>query len=245
VAHAVWGSPWVVESAVHTTGWLVPVLGINFVFMTLRLAVRTVASGQIYGWAFALLVPVRFFWGNFMNAGATFRACHSWMEARIQCKPLAWAKTSHAYPTRGTLLSQKKTLPEVLELLKFGPARFFEEALLRCPETTSPGDFLVDEGLIGEEQLMTALCLQHSLPRVRIDGEQIQPRVRRAIPLREANAWRVVPFRIGEGVLHVASASVPSDEMMAEMRRFTRLEIRFYLISKREYEELQFEVRHF
>jgi adsorption protein B len=245
VSHVVWGSPWVVESAVHTTGWLVPVLGINFVFMTMRLAVRTVASGQIYGWAFALLVPVRFFWGNFMNAGATFRACHSWMEARIQGKPLAWAKTSHAYPTRGILLSQKKTLPEVLESLEFGPARFFEEALLRCPETMPPGDFLVDEGLIGEEQLMAALCLQHSLPCVLLDGDEIPPRVRRAIPLREANRWRVVPFRIGEGALHVASASVPTDEMMAEMRRFTRLEIRFYLISKREYEELQFEVRHF
>ena len=243
VAHVIWGSPWVVDSVVHTSAWLVPVLSINFVFMALRLAVRTVASGQIYGWAFALLVPVRFFWGNFMNAGATLRACRSWMDARIQGKRLAWAKPSHAYPTRGTLLSHKKTLPEVLEFLELGPARFFEEALLRCPETTPPGDFLVAEGLIGGEQLMTALCLQHSLPRVQLDCEEIPPRVRRAIPLREANRWRVVPFRIGEGALHIASAAVPTDEMLVELRRFTRLEIRFYLISTCEYEELQFEVR--
>jgi hypothetical protein len=103
----------------------------------------------------------------------------------------------------------------------------------------------VDEGLIFEEQLMTALCLQHSLPRVHLDCEEIPPRVRRAIPQREANRWRVVPFRIGEGALHIASAAVPTDEMVAAMRRFTSLEIRFYLISAREYEELQFEVRHF
>jgi hypothetical protein len=38
---------------------------------------------------------------------------------------------------------------------------------------------------------------------------------------------------------------VPTDEMMTELRRFTHLEIRYYLISSREYEELQFEVRSF
>jgi adsorption protein B len=221
------------------------VLVINSALLAVRLSVRTAVSGQLYGWPFALLVPVRFFWGNFMNAGATFRACHSWIEAKLQGKTLAWAKTSHAYPTRGTLLPHKKTLPEVLEFLELGPARFFEEALLRCPETISKGDFLVNEGLIGEEQLVGALCLQHSLSRVRLNCDEISVRVRRSIPLREANTWRIVPFRIGEGVLHIAGAAVPTDEMMKELRRFTRLEIRFYLISAREYEELQFEVRNF
>jgi adsorption protein B len=240
-----WGSAWVVEAAVHTTSWLVPVLVINSALLAARLTVRTAVSGQLYGWPFALLVPVRFFWGNFMNAGATFRACHCWMEARIHGKTLAWAKTSHAYPTRGSLLPHKKTLPEVLEFLELGPARFFEEALVRCPETISQGDFLVDGGLIGEDQLLEALCLQHSLPRVVLNGDEIPLRVRRSIPLREANIWRVVPFRIGEGALHIAGAVVPTDEMMTELRRFTHLEIRYYLISSREYEELQFEVRSF
>ena len=245
VSHTIHGTPWVVESAVHVTSWLVPLLSLNFVFMTERLAVRAVASGRLYGWSFALFVPVRFFWGNFMNAAATFRACHSWTEAKVRGKRLTWAKTSHAYPTRGTLLAQKKTLPEVLEFLDLGSARFFEEALELCPEETQPGDFLVEEGLIGEEQMLDALCLQHSLPRAHLNWEEIPSRVRRTIPLREANHWRIVPFRIGEGVLHIAGATVPSDEMLAELRLFTRLEIRFYLISTREFEELQREVRHF
>jgi bacteriophage N4 adsorption protein B len=243
--HALNGSAWVVESAIHRTPWLVPVLIVNSSLLAVRLAVRTAVSAQLYGWPFALLVPVRFFWGNFMNAGATFRACHSWMEAKIQGRTLAWAKTSHAYPTRGTLLPHKKTLPEVLEFLELGPASFFEEALLRCPETMPQGDFLVDEGLLSEEQLMGALCLQHSLPRARLSCDEIPLRVRRSIPLLEANTWRVVPFRIGEGVLHIAGTGVPTDEMMKELRRFTRLEVRFYLISAREYDELQFEVPSF
>lgn len=244
VSNVLWGTPWIVESAFHTTAWLVPVLSVNFALLATRLTVRTAVSGQIYGWSFALLVPVRFFWGNFMNAGATFRACHSWMEAKVQGKRLAWAKTSHAYPTRGTLLSHKKTLPEVLEFLELGPAQFFEEALIRCPEAMPPGDFLVDEGLIGEDQLMAALCLQHSLPRAQLNSEEIPPRVRRSIPRRQADTWRIVPFRIAEGAVHIAGTAVPTDEMLADLRRFTRLEIRFYLISMREYEELQYEVWH-
>lgn len=245
ISHAIHGSPWVVESAVHVTPWLVPLLSLNCVLMTERLAVRTAVSGRLYGWTFALLVPVRFFWGNFMNAAATFRACDSWMEAKIRGQRLTWAKTSHAYPTRGTLLAHKKTLPEVLEFLDLGPARFFEQALERCPGDVEPGDFLVDEGLLAEERMLEALCLQHSLPRAHVNWEEIPQRVRRTIPQREANAWRVVPFQISEGALHVACATVPSDPMLAELRLFTLLEIRFYLISTREFEELQREVRHF
>jgi len=245
VPHAVYGSPWVVESAVHVTRWLVPLLSLNFALMELRLAVRTVASGRLYGWPFALLVPARFFWGNFMNAAATFRACHSWIEARVRGRSLAWAKTSHAYPTRGTLLAHKKTLPEVLELLNLGAAPFFVEALERCPAGMLPGDFLVDEGLITEEQMIEALCVQHSLPRAHLNWEEISPRVRRTIPLREASNWRIVPFRIGEGALHIAGTTVPTDEMLEELRLFTLLDIRFHLISTREFEELQREVRHF
>lgn len=243
--HVLRGSPWVVESAVHITSWLIPLLSINFALMVVRLAVRTTASGRLYGWRFALLVPVRFFWANFMNAAATFRACHSWLEARVRGKHPAWVKTSHAYPTRGALLAHKKTLPEVLELLGLGPAPFYEEALAFRPEDALPGDFLLDEGLITADQMMEALCLQHSLPRAQLDWEQIPVRVRRTIPLREASRWRIVPFRIGEGALHIATTSVPTDEMLTEMRRFTRLDIRFYLISTREYEEFQREVQHF
>lgn len=242
-SHLRWGTPWVIDTAFHATWWLVPVVSINFALMVVRLTVRTTVSAQIYGWPFGLLAPVRVFWANFINADATFRACHAWAKAKAQGRHLAWAKTSHAYPTRGKLLTQKKTLPEVLESLELGPARFFEEALARCPEAMPPGDFLVDEGLLDEDDLVAALCLQHSLPRANLDREAITTRVLRSLPLRESAAWRVVPFRIGEGALCIAGASVPTDEMMTELRRFTNLEIRYYLISSREYEDLQMEAR--
>ena len=234
-----------VESAVHVTSWLVPLLSINFALMGVRLAVRTAASGRLYGWPFALLVPVRFFWANFLNAAATFRAFRCWLAAKLRGERLAWVKTSHAYPTRGALLTHKKALSEVMELLELGPAGFFDEALTGCPEHMRPADFLVEEGLVTEDQLMEALCLQHSLPRAHLDEEEISVRIRRTIPLRLAEDWRIVPFRIADGALHVATAEIPTDEMLMELRRYTRLDIRFYLISTREYYELHSEVQSF
>lgn len=243
LAHAAWGTPWVIDSAFRTTTWLMPVVNFNFALLLVRLSTRTAVSGQLYGWPFALLVPVRIFWGNFINAAATVRACRTWLAARLQGKRLAWAKTSHAYPSPGRLLPHKKSLPEVLEFLEFGPAAFFEEALRRRPESTPPEEFLVNEGLLDEEQLLSALCLRHSLPRARVSAEEIPLRVRRSIPRREAGTWGVIPFRVEEGALHVAAAAVPSDELLAGLRRFTRLEIRFYLISASEYEELRPEIQ--
>ena len=244
VLHVLRGSPWVIESAVHVTSWLVPLLSVNFALMSVRLAVRTAASGRLYGWPFAMLVPVRFLWANFLNAAATFRAFRCWLGAKLRGERLAWVKTSHAYPSRGALLSHKKTLSEVLEIFELGPAPFFDEALAGRPEHMRPEDFLVNEGLITEDQMMEALCLQHSLPRAHLAGEEISPRVRRTIPLRQADNWRIVPFRIAEGALHIATAAVPTDEMLTELRLFTRLDIRFYLISAREYDELQNEVQN-
>ena len=65
---------------------------------------------------------------------------------------------------------------------------------------------------------------------------------------RLADAFRRLPIpvigRIAEGTLHVAGTAAPTDELMIGLRLFTRLEIRFYLISNREYEGLRFEARH-
>jgi hypothetical protein len=89
---------------------------------------------------------------------------------------------------------------------------------------------------------MDALCLQQSLPRARLSPDEISPRTRRTIPQEAARSWRVVPFRVEDGTLHIASAAIPTDEMISSLRLFTQLEIRFHLISPREFEELQEDV---
>jgi hypothetical protein len=48
----------------------------------------------------------------------------------------------------------------------------------------------------------------------------------------------VLPFRIAAGELYVAGSELPDDEMQKEIRQFSSLEIRFQLVTPRDYEEL-------
>jgi adsorption protein B len=242
--HLLRGGPWVISSVVRLRPWLAWVLALNLCFVGLRLPVRMAVSGRIYGWSFALWAPVRLLWGNFINAAATLRALQVYAASKLGGRRLAWTKTSHAYPTPGSLLAHKRTLPEVFEFLGFGPAQFYEQALAARPASTPAADFFLTAGLVTEEQFMDALCLQQSLPRVHLSPASISPRTRRTIPQEAIRSWRVLPFRVEDGTLHVASAAVPTDEMISHLRLFTRLEIRFHLISPREFEELQHEDIH-
>jgi adsorption protein B len=242
VLHLVLGGPWMISLILRVRPWLAYVLAFNLCLVGFRLPVRMATSARIYGWRFALWAPVRLLWANFINAAATFRALRLFAESKLRRRPLAWTKTSHAYPTRGSLLAHKRTLPEIFEFLGFGPVQFYEQALAARPASTPVADFLLDGGLVTEEQIMEALCLQQSLPRARLSPAEISPRTRRTIPQEAARSWRVVPFRVEDGTLHVASARVPTDEMISNLRLFTQLEIRFHLISPREFEELQEDV---
>ncbi len=242
--HLALGGPWVISSVLRVRPWLAWILAFNFILVGFRLPVRMAVSGRIYGLSFALWAPVRLFWANLINACATVRALGLFAESKLRGRRLAWTKTSHAYPTPGSLLAHKRSLPEIFEFLGFGPAHFYEQALAARPASTPVEDFFLDQGLVTEEQFMDALCLQQSLPRARLSPGSISPRTRRTIPQEAIRSWRVLPFRVEDGTLHVASAGVPTDELISHLRLFTRLEIRFHLISPREFEELQQEDVH-
>jgi bacteriophage N4 adsorption protein B len=68
--------------------------------------------------------------------------------------------------------------------------------------------------------------------------QEIPPAVARVFPRELARSLRVLPFRIADGSLDVASPALLGDEVQSELRRFTRLEIRFHLVSPKDFEEL-------
>jgi adsorption protein B len=228
------GRPWALAAILSARPWLGAVLTVNMALLVVRLAVRQAASAQIYGPRFALLVPVRLLWGNVLNAAATLRALHTWGAAKWRGARLAWVKTSHDYPTLGSLQTHKRSLAEVLELLGAGPARAFEEALRGRPSGVAEGDFLLAQALVREPDLMAALCLQQSLPRATVSPSEIEWRILRLLPRATAAQWRAVAFRVDAGALCVATADVPTDAMLADLRRQTNLEVRLHLISPRE-----------
>jgi hypothetical protein len=62
--------------------------------------------------------------------------------------------------------------------------------------------------------------------------------VARALPERVVREWRVLPFKIADGSLLLASPDLPTPAMTAAVRPFTALEIRFHLLAPSDYKQL-------
>ena len=210
----------------------------TFSIQCVRMAVRMACVARVYGVLFALGVPVRAVWANALNATATFNAVGRYAIARAQKRPLKWLKTDHAYPNRATLLAHKRKLGEILVASGALLARGLKEAL----ETQRPGvllgHHLVASGQLSEESLYDALSFQQGLPIGRVKPESIPRQVAHALPEHIVKKWGVLPFRVGDGSLFLASSKLPTPEMNATLRSFTALEIKFHLVTPTKFENL-------
>jgi hypothetical protein len=58
------------------------------------------------------------------------------------------------------------------------------------------------------------------------------------LPAEAARRWKVLPFRVDTGLLHVAVADVPSLELTRELSGLSALEIRYCLVRPAEFAQL-------
>ena len=204
----------------------------------LRTSVRMTCSGRVYGVWFALGVPFRAIYANALNSAATIQAVSQYFVARALGRPLKWAKTDHAYPSRAALLAHKRMLGEILVGWGYLNTAALNLALATLPPGRRLGEHLVREGQVDESNVYEALSLQQSLPVAHLDPGEIRPRIARALPEHAVRQWRVLPFHIAEGSLFLAGPEAPSLEMHTALRSFTALELRFHLVTPAEFEKL-------
>ena len=221
----------------------VPPLASHVVMLTvtlqaLRTTVRMACVARIYGFWFALGVPLRAVYANLLNSAATFQAVARYAAARIQGRPLKWLKTEHAFPSRATLLEHKRKLGEILVSSGYLSASALRAALAAPIPGLRLGEQLVRTGQVDEEAVYEALSLQQGLPLSSIDPNEIPLRIARAIPQHAARQWRVLPFRVAEGSLFLAGPDLPTTEMNVALRSFTALQIRFHLVTPKRFEKL-------
>jgi hypothetical protein len=205
---------------------------------TLRLAVRMACCARVYGFIFALGVPVRAVYANVLNSTATFLAIARYAESRVRGLPLTWVKTEHAFPHRAALLAHKRKLGEILVGSGYVSAEALKIALADTPDGVRLGDYLVRAGQLDVARLYEALSLQQGLAVVDPNAREVPRWIARALPEHVARRWRVVPFRVEEGRLWVAGPDAPPVEMNESLRTFTALEIRFCLITPARFEVL-------
>jgi len=226
------------SSAALVHGLDARLMAATFALMVYRTAVRMACVGRLYGPFFALGVPVRSVCANFINAVSSSRALFRFARARIRHEPLVWVKTEHGYPSRNTLLPHKRSLHEILTGSGYITVDQLEEALRNKLPEMRLGGYLVLRGIITEEELCEALSLQQGLPAGPIEPCDVAQNAARALPMHLVRSWRVLPFRIAEGNLHLATPEVPTDEMARELRGFTGLEVRFQLVTAGNFEKL-------
>ncbi len=200
-----------------------------------RIAVRMACAGRVYGPLFAIGVPIRAIYANALNASATVWAIARFAVAKARGRPLVWIKTDHAYPSRATLLDHRRKLGEILAGSGYLSDEAVAAGLATCPAGVRLGEHLIAQGLLDERALYEALSLQQGLPVAHVSSSEVPARLARLLPARVTHKWRVLPFRIAEGALFVASPEIPPPNMHEALRTFTSLEIRFHLITPSEF----------
>jgi adsorption protein B len=228
------GSPWNLEQ--HSLP--INVLRVTMAVQVVQTSIRMACSGRIYGAVFALGVPLRAICANWINTVATFRAVAGYLRARIRHEPLVWLKTEHAYPSRSALTEHKRKLGEILVGSGYLDADVLSQALAHQSTGLRIGEYLVKLGKISQEDLYEALSLQQSLPAGRLEPLDISTGIARALPRHVVRDWRVLPFRIAAGSMFLASPDIPTDELSRTVGRFTRLALRFHLVTPANFQEL-------
>jgi adsorption protein B len=210
----------------------------TLVLQLIRLGVRMLCVGRVYGFIFALGVPVRAVYANVLNSAATVRAITRYTSARIRGRPLSWLKTEHAYPARAALLAQKRKLGEILVSTGSMPAAELAVALAEQTPGMRLGEYLVASRKLEMEALYQALSFQQGLPLARVEPEAVPWPVAHALPEHAIRQWQVLPFRVAEQNLFIASPEAPGTATMQALRSFTSLELRFHLVTPAEFERL-------
>ncbi len=211
---------------------------VTFWLLCFRTLVRMSCVARVYGVGMALGVPVRAVYANVLNSAATIEAVRRYAWARLRGRPLKWLKTEHAYPHRDLLLSHKRRLGELLTSRGYVDAGTLERLLASCPSGVKLGTHLVNSGVLRMDELYDVLSFQQGLPVARIEPSEVRVPVARSLPGHAIRKWQVLPFRIGEGALFVASPDAPAPGLATELAAFTNLELRFHLIPQREFDEL-------
>ena len=101
------GVAWVAPESLSLGPWLwltgsVPGAGALYLGCTVlaveRLLIRMFLVSRVYGFGFALGVPLRMMLSTAINARATVSAVHGFLEARARRRRLRWVKTEHSFP---------------------------------------------------------------------------------------------------------------------------------------------------
>lgn len=170
-------------------------------------------------------------WTFWLAAALCFAAVRTGVRMACAARFYGWAFALGA-PVRAVWANWLNTVATFCALAKYAAARIIGRPLVWVKTDHS---YPTREALAAM-RLITAEELQQLVEQVQ--PEQVRREVARALPARVVRQRQILPFRVEEGVLFVATPVMPEPTLREHLRLFTRLEIRFHLVSAENYEEL-------
>jgi adsorption protein B len=213
--------------------------GLTLSLQSLRLGLRMVAVGRIFGPVFAAGVPMRSFLANLINCFASIRAAWRYFQAKRDKKKLVWQKTEHAYPTQTSLVEHRREFDEIVVNFGFVTQAALAEARRNMPADANLGQYLFEEGYLSDEDYCRALSLYSGLPIGRFDRDAVKRGVRMSLPAHIEARFGIVPVDMRGGRLIVAGKQVPTPDALQVVQSFTSLGVDFQLVTRQNYSELQ------
>jgi adsorption protein B len=201
-------------------------------------AIRTFCCARIYGAWFAAAVPLRMLWGNVVNSAATVVALWQFWGAHRKHGVPAWQKTEHIYPGQTAALEGRPRIGEVLVRMRCVTMSDLESALLSCPKGLRLGEHLMTSKRLTEDHLYLALSSQAGIPLGAPDPKEVHRLATRVLPAETARRFKVIPYRVPVGQLHLLTPNVPSEQLARDLADYSDLEIRFRLVRPREFEAI-------
>jgi bacteriophage N4 adsorption protein B len=218
--------------------------GLIYVYAaTLTIAVtqtllRAECCARIYGWRYAAFVPFRILWGNLINCCATYQALRQFLLARLNRGALIWRKTDHCYPVHQAGDRSRPRVGEVLVRMRCLAMADLNEALRTLPEGFRLGEHLLQLHKVSEDHLYQALSSQAGIPLGAPKPDEVSRFATRMLPAEAARRWKVLPYRVDLGQLHVITPEVPSEEMTRKLSEISTLELRYRLVKPEDFERL-------
>lgn len=221
----------------HLPIGFVPIFAATLCLSVVQVGMRIRTTWRIYGARFAALVPVRLLWGNVINFLATGLAFQQFFTARLRRHRLAWRKTEHVYPLQASDPAMPR-LGEVLVRMRLISREAVERAAANQPPSLRLGEYLVFLEHITEGTVYRALSVQAGIPLAPPNTTDVSRHAARALPAETARRWKVLPFRIDLGQLHLITPELPSEAMSRELGAISDLELRFRLVQPDEFSRL-------
>jgi bacteriophage N4 adsorption protein B len=204
----------------------------------LQISVRIHCCARVYGWRMAAWAPLRALWANHVNGVATIIALAQFFKARLRRSAMAWRKTDHVYPGRHSAVHGRTKIGEVLIQMRCVSREEVDEALRHIPNGLRLGEYLVRSRKLSEEQLYEALSSHAGIPLGRPGARDVSRLATRTLPAESVRRWRVLPYRVAMGQLHVLTTDVPTEEMSRHLAALSGLEIRFRLVRPRDFNRM-------